>query len=264
MKGGTSLSKGFDIIERFSEDIDIQFYPRAADNVKIGKNHDKPAHIDSRCQFFEKITNELNVVGLVFRRDPAFDDNVKMRGAGIRGEYSSLYSEVSSLKEGIVLELGFDQTTPNVPCNITSWAFEKAKMLNLPIIDNRAKQVPCYCPEYTFIEKLQTLSTKYRLQQENKTMPVNFLRHYYDVYKLLENERVLKFLGSPEYVVHKQSRFRTQDIINIKENPAFTLKDPEIRNFYSDEFKRKSAMYFGIQPAFEEILQRINKHMDLL
>lgn len=29
LKGGTSLSKGFNIIERFSEDIDIQIYPEA-------------------------------------------------------------------------------------------------------------------------------------------------------------------------------------------------------------------------------------------
>jgi hypothetical protein len=82
-------------------------------------------------------------------------------------------------------------------------------------MDNRATQIKCYCPEYTFVEKLQSISTKYRLQQKNKIMPINFLRHYYDIYKLLENERVLKFINSNEYHAYKKIRFRTSDEKNI-------------------------------------------------
>jgi predicted nucleotidyltransferase component of viral defense system len=46
LKGGTSLSKGFGVIHRFSEDIDIRIEPPADMGVKIGRNQDKPAHID--------------------------------------------------------------------------------------------------------------------------------------------------------------------------------------------------------------------------
>lgn len=35
LKGGTSLSKGFGIIERFSEDVDIQFHPSKSDNHRF-------------------------------------------------------------------------------------------------------------------------------------------------------------------------------------------------------------------------------------
>src|SRR3989338_2834352 len=88
LKGGTSLSKGFGIIERFSEDIDIQIHPSDT-SVKIGKNQDKPTHIDSRKQFFDDITTKLNVTGLSFERDHTFDDQSgKMRGAGIKAIYS--------------------------------------------------------------------------------------------------------------------------------------------------------------------------------
>src|SRR5688572_18591081 len=44
MKGGTSLSKGWGCIDRFSEDIDIRFEPPAGLNIKGMK----PAHIESR------------------------------------------------------------------------------------------------------------------------------------------------------------------------------------------------------------------------
>jgi predicted nucleotidyltransferase component of viral defense system len=256
LKGGTSLSKAFGIIERFSEDIDIQIHPEN-ENVKTGKNHDKSSHIEGRKIFFDTTASELKIPDLVFSRDHAFDDVNDMRSAGIRAEYSTYFDPVPGLKEGVLLELGFDTTTPNMLCDITSWAFEKALELKLPIIDNRAKQVACYCPEYTFVEKLQTISTKYRKQQSENTMPINFLRHYYDVYKLLENKCVLKFIGSKEYIEHKNKRFRTQDEKDISKNFAFTIPDAEVRKLYSNEFKKKSKIYYGKQPEFEEILARI-------
>lgn len=260
LKGGTSLSKAFGIIERFSEDIDIQIHPSDV-NIKTGKNHDKPSHVVGRKDFFDKTAKELKIPDLKFLRDHAFDDVSDMRSAGIRAEYSTHFDPVPGLKDGVLLELGFDTTTPNMPCDITSWAFEKAMELNLTIIDNRAKQVSCYCPEYTFVEKLQTISTKYRKQQNEHTMPVNFLRHYYDVYKLLENDRILKFIGSEKYLAHKNNRFRTQDEKDICKNPAFTMSDPEIRKLYSEEFKKKSKIYYGKQPEFVEILQRISEYI---
>jgi len=59
LKGGTSLSKGFDIINRFSEDIDIQIHPAPSLEVKSGKNHDKKKHIDSRRAFFDNLADIL-------------------------------------------------------------------------------------------------------------------------------------------------------------------------------------------------------------
>ncbi len=48
LKGGTSLSKGFGVIHRFSEDIDIRIEPPDGMEVKAGRNQDKPAHVASR------------------------------------------------------------------------------------------------------------------------------------------------------------------------------------------------------------------------
>src|SRR5688572_25268737 len=48
LKGGTSLSKGFGIIHRFSEDIDIRIEPPKDMDVKTGRNQNKPEHCESR------------------------------------------------------------------------------------------------------------------------------------------------------------------------------------------------------------------------
>lgn len=53
LKGGTSLSKGYEIIDRFSEDIDIRIQPPPFLEVSMGKNQDKPQHIASRLHFYD-------------------------------------------------------------------------------------------------------------------------------------------------------------------------------------------------------------------
>ncbi len=110
MKGGTSLSKGFKIIDRFSEDIDIQINPpnQLSFNVYHEKNHDKDKHRESRKKYFDWITNELKgkVNGIKeVERDIAFDD-AKCRSAGIRLSYRSMFSSLPGIKEGILLFLG--------------------------------------------------------------------------------------------------------------------------------------------------------------
>jgi predicted nucleotidyltransferase component of viral defense system len=43
LKGGTSLSKGYKIIDRFSEDIDIRIKPPPELNVEENPNKNKPS-----------------------------------------------------------------------------------------------------------------------------------------------------------------------------------------------------------------------------
>src|SRR5438132_9622340 len=77
LKGGTSLSKGFKIIDRFSEDIDIHIDPPADRNVKTGRNQDKPAHVKSRKEFYDWLANtKIKIAGIDrVERDTAFDSD---------------------------------------------------------------------------------------------------------------------------------------------------------------------------------------------
>src|SRR5690606_31576415 len=101
---------------------------------------------------------------------------------------------------------GFDATTPNEKVTISSWAYDLAVDKSVPVIDNRAKDVLCYHPGYTLVEKLQAVSTKFRQQQEKGDFPVNFMRHYYDIYHLLEQPSVLSFIGTEDYYKWKDVR----------------------------------------------------------
>ena len=124
---------------------------------------------------------------------------------------------MNGLKPGVLLELGFDDVTPNSKKNIGSWLYDYAAD-KVSIIDNRAKAVACYDPGYTFVEKLQTVSTKFRQQQASQEFPINFMRHYYDVYSLLRRPEVQAFIGTPDYQAHKAKQFRAGDNPDIAQN----------------------------------------------
>ena len=266
LKGGTSLSKGFGIIQRFSEDIDIRIDPVCAPFEVFTAPHQtkKARHIESRQQFYDWLADNIHIEGISgIVRDHAFDDG-KFRSGGIRLHYASALDYPVSLKEGILLEVGFDDTLPNMRQTISSWAFERATDAGIAIADNRAMDVPCYHPGYTFVEKLQTVSTKFRQQQDNGALPPNFLRHYYDISQLLGHPDVAAFIGTPAYHARKVQRFRKGDNLVIAENQAFLLSDAATREQYTIAYQATAALYFGGQPPFDAVLATIEKWIDRL
>jgi len=264
LKGGTSLSKGHKAIDRFSEDIDILIEPPPERGVKTGRNQDKPQHIESRRAFYDWLASEkIRIDGIEkVARDTVFD-NEKLFSAGIRLHYPTKVPALEGLRQGVLLELGFDTVAPNEPRDVSSWLYDHATG-KVPIVDNRAKGVPCYDPRYTFVEKLQTISTKYRRQQETGDSPVEFMRHYYDVYCLLDRLDVRAFIGTKPYEAHKAMRFPRADNQIIVQNRAFLLSDPKTRNLYARAFADSTALYYGKKPTFEQILGRIGEWIDRL
>ena len=264
LKGGTSLSKGFGVIHRFSEDIDIRIEPPDGMDVKTGRNQDKPAHVDSRRAYYDALAARISIPGIdSVERDTQFDDD-KMRSAGIRLIYAPRVPALAGVKDGILLELGFDDTAPNRAVTISSWALDVARKRGVEVGDNRAVAVPCYAPTHTFVEKLQTISTKYRGLDDTQSFPSNFLRHYYDVYCLLGLEEVRTFMNTPAYQERKSQRFRTGDEQVIAHNPAFVLAEAEQRQRFAQEYRRTAALYYQGQPDFDVLLDRIHQHIELM
>jgi hypothetical protein len=259
LKGGTSLSKGFQIINRFSEDIDIRIEPPPGHDVKVGPNQLSQAQIKTRTDFYDWLTQTISINGIKkVERDKSVDDIPYYRSAGIRLLYDSVLEPIKGLREGVLLEVGFDTVAPNTPKDISSWAYDYAAG-KVEVIDNRARSVPCYEPGYTLVEKLQTISTKFRRQQAAGSDPVEFMRHYYDVHGLLQRSEVQKFIGTQAYADHKKRRFRRDDNQNISQNEAFLLSEQKTRAQYEKAYKDSSALYYKDKPTFEQILAEIKK-----
>ena len=267
LKGGTSLSKAFQLIQRFSEDIDIYIHPPEELGINENPKNTSKKTVEDRKNYYNWLKENIAIDGIIsVERDEAFDDLEYYRSGGIRLHYKSVTSPAPGLKEGVLLEVGFDNVAPNTPITITSWAYDRAAQTpNLELVDNRAKDVRCYHPGYTFVEKLQTIATKYRSEQEGSTDHPNFMRQYYDVYSLLASPIVQAFIGTPEYEAHKQKRFPQPDRQKpIRENEAFLLNDPKIRADFERRYKDTAALYYNSQPPFGQLLERIKENIERL
>lgn len=266
LKGGTSLSKAYKLIDRFSEDIDIHISPPADMAINDNPNNRKPNIVAARKAFYDWLAGNIRIDGIVgIERDLNFDNDAGTSG-GIRLLYQSHFEAIPGVKEGILLEAGFDTVTPNALLTISSWAYDRAiQTVKLELIDNRAVDVKCYDHCYTFVEKLQTIATKFRKEQESGVESQNFMRQYYDIYSLLGDARVREFLGTDEYLTHKQKRFPAADFaISINQNQAFLLDDGQLRTKFAERYQATAALYFTGQPPFDVIVARIREYVDLM
>jgi len=274
LKGGTSLSKGYQIIERFSEDIDMHISPpeqfKKETGISVNENPGSSGKsiVTNRLAFFDWLALNIKIDGITeVLRDNEFDDE-KLRSAGIRLIYPTLFDLVPGIKEGILLEAGFAQVTPNAPLLISSWMYDRAVEAKLNLLDNRATDILCYHPGYTLVEKLQTISTKYRIDQSegnNGQAKINFMRQYYDVYHLLKRQEVVNFIHTDEYQKHKLFWFRAADLeVPINKNEAFLLTDQNLRADYKQRYASTAALYYSGQPDFDEMLANIATFLDRL
>jgi len=266
MKGGTSLSKGYKIIDRFSEDIDIYIHPPADMEVEENWKKDKPSHIESRKKYFDWLAETIKTDGIIdVQRDKAFDNKI-FTSAGIRLNYTTATEPVDGLKPGILLEVGFDTITPNEKLSISSWALDLAlNTIGDKIINNTAVDIACYQPGYTLVEKLQTIVRKFRKDLENGEESPNYMRQYYDVSRMLLREDVQTFIGTKEYQDHKAERIRGKDKeIPLSENEAFLLSDSKLRDNFAVRYKKTASLYYKSQPPFEELLAIIHENLHKL
>jgi hypothetical protein len=265
LKGGTSLSKGYEIIDRFSEDIDLKITPKPEDTgfkVYEGKNHMKPAHIESRSKFYDWLSQNLEgKINGITKVERAFEyDDPKYRSGGIRLIYNSKFSPIAGIKEGILLEVGFAKTTPSITKNISSWVFDKGhEVLGDTITSNKANCVQCYDYRYTFVEKLHSIVRRFNQYKKSDSPDFkNFLRHFYDIYSLLDQPEIQDFLKTETYQEYKNECFGNQDQV-IANCDAFTFSDHEDREIFTNAYKQTSALYYKSLVPFDQIIQRLRE-----
>ena len=166
-------------------------------------------------------------------RDTEFNDLEHYRSGGIRLHYESTTETVVGLKEGILLEVGFDDVTPNWPKSISSWAYDYAAgKVDIMTIE-RSKSLAT-TPVIRSSKNLQTISTKFSKQQETGEVLGKFhaaLLRCPSTAQTSGRIELHRDAGIPS-LAHKKRRFRKADNPDIPSNEAFVLKDPGTRAAY--------------------------------
>ena len=190
-KGGTSLSKCFNLIQRFSEDIDI-----AVDFEKLGfvgekdPRHVKLSHTKRAVLLTEMLATCQNYIASEFA--PILSTRIKdiLRADDwqlqinsndpniVEFEYpTSIEVKLDYIRPRVILELGTHaEPVPNDNYDITPFAAEHFPQL----FTEPTCSVATVVARRTFWEKATILHAEYHRPQ-GKSMPLRYSRHYADV-----------------------------------------------------------------------------------
>ena len=191
-KGGTSLSKGWNLIQRFSEDIDV-FLDPAAFKPPLGKN---------------AIDRELKRLRDAIRQWPALSfvekDSRTIGGFGRTDHfgYTPRFGGPGEVAPRVLVESGTASgREPTIVLELHSYLaqFLQETKRSLGADDEAGFTLRLLHFRRTFVEKMFAIHSKVELLKRDGQPLGSYARHYYDLYQLAAQPEVRAMLGSQEY-----------------------------------------------------------------
>ena len=267
-KGGTSLSKGYQLINRFSEDIDLILDWRV---LGYGENEPWEERSKSKQEQFNKEANQKAEIFLREQLLPvlqkelseyfSIEANVYIDeddAQTINFQYPQLYTNQSILQV-VRLEIGaLAAWTPAASVSIQSYVAECYG----DIFQKKTTEILTVRPERTFWEKATILHHEAN-RPENSLMPSRYSRHYYDLYCMLNSgvkETALKNIDLLYKVVEFKQKFYPRNWAHYEDAKPGTLKlcVPEYRiTELEKDYQQMKEMLYGNIPEFGTILNDI-------
>lgn len=275
-KGGTSLSKGWALIERFSEDIDIvisreglglggDMAPDRAPStkqmrkrLKAWKAASQQCVNESLLPLLEKAISRKMPSELSWRLHPDPDDP---DGQTLLLAYPTAFADRTAYLEQVVkIELGArSDTEPTQDIDIHPY-LEDAFPNLFPQSHTTIRTVS---PHRTFWEKALLLHEE-TFRPPEKKRKARMARHYYDLYRLIKAGIGGEAAGDLELfdriTAHRQVYFRFTWVDYDTMRPGgLRLVPPEeqLVIWKSDYSAMKDEMLFGKPPEFEEMIQTV-------
>jgi len=243
-KGGTSLSKGFDLIERFSEDIDVRMDAGTTGLTEpiVSWKNTKKKGVEQRDAWFNAIASDLVVPGCTVERDYEGSDR-KVRGASIRVLYPALHGDQlpGAMREFVLLEVGRARVTPYVEVDLSSWVHDHLASIGQleDFEDNRPRGLWCIHPWVTCLEKLDAIAVRF---DKGKPAP-DFVRHYEDAARILRAHDRLPELEHGLEALISALEAEDKKVMPAPEHPGLNPDD-------SDEWKAIRKAWDEIAPMF--------------
>lgn len=258
-KGGTSLSKIYGLIERFSEDIDLIL------NWNLLTEEDPHTKRTKTQQ--NKFNVSINEEAKIYIKDallPIVSEILQPQcsckikdddGFSIEIQYPALFHDLSILPH-ILLEIGpLALWLPSDEFEITPFAAKEFPQL----FEKSSCNVKAVLAERTFWEKVTILHQQANRSEET-LIPLRYSRHYYDLAMMAKSEiktKALSDLDLLKSVVEFKQRFYSCNWAKYEQALPGTLKlvPPEYRHKeLKDDYRAMQNMIFGTVVSFDEIL----------
>lgn len=271
-KGGTSLSKVWGLINRFSEDIDLGIN-RSIFNYDgdISKNQlsklRKKSSLYVRDELCSKLIDAVNQSPLkeLCRIEPEPDserENPYNDPRSIFVSYESVFKDHLSYLPSIVrIEAGARTITePYKTATLCSMVEQAFPTINTTIT---APIVKTAIAEKTFLEKAFLLHELFSVRNKIETQRKS--RHMYDLRMMMKQGVDKKALPNNELweaIRHSRSMLTPMQgvdyMADIRKNIQLIPPKDSLANWRKDYEEMSSAMIYGEKPAFEELLESMN------
>lgn len=269
-KGGTSLSKVYKLIERFSEDIDL-----ALDWKVLGYKSEEPYKDRSNTKQL-KFNDKLNEDTKGFLRDeflPVLENDFKdalkgkdykfyideFDGQTICFDYPKNHKD-SSIIQVIRLEIGsLAEPIPASRRKIKTYIEEV-----YPEVFDENIQVVAVDSLRTFYEKITILHRE--ANRVNGNYPTRYSRHFYDVYKILLTdikEKSFDNLDLLKAVIEFKKKFYACNWAkydDIMEGNIKLISSDEALEIFSKDYDSMKNMLFGEKISFDRIISSIREY----
>ena len=276
-KGGTSLSKSFDLIHRFSEDIDLILDWRLLESAqkdpwaqrsknqqdKLNKALNAETEVFLREQFVPRLQEDFAQL-LVDEFQIEVDEHETQT---VNFTYPKLFGEDSILPM-VRLEIGaLAAWTPTTQSEIISYAAQQYGR----IFQNPSTSVLTVMPERTFWEKVTILHKE--AFRTNGNFPARYSRHYYDLFCMDASPvkaAAFRNLDLLARVVTFKDRFYPAGNAHYdlaKPGTMRLLPPEDCLPVLRDDYAHMRNMLFGEIPSFEEIMAciaRLEKEINSL
>ncbi|GAA4770312.1 MULTISPECIES: nucleotidyl transferase AbiEii/AbiGii toxin family protein [Flavobacterium] len=268
-KGGTSLSKAYNLIERFSEDIDLSI-----DRTMLGfegelsktqiKKLRKASGNFIVGEFKEELISELEKLGVNKENyNLIFDDEIDDTSDPhrIELEYNSIVEAGEYIPQRVIIELGARALLePNEQKKIQSIIGQIYPEQAFTI---QPFEVIVVVPTKTFLEKIMLLHEEFLKPTEN-IRHYRMSRHLYDIEKLMDHDYGKEAIKNKElFETLVQHRSKYTPIRGI----SYDLHTPQTINFIppaevtelwkKDYQAMQEFMIYGDTMEFEELIDKL-------
>lgn len=268
-KGGTSLSKGWKVIHRFSEDIDLaldrEFLGFSGELTKgdIRKLRRKSFQFISEV-FTKELKNKFMELG--FKNvtvKPREVENHDQDPLIIEVYYNKLTETDTYLKPGVLVEVG-SRSLKEPFTQRTFGTFISEIYTDNPFTD-KPITIPIVNPERTFLEKIFLLHEEFQ-KPFGKIRVERLSRHLYDIEKLCQTEYAEIALQDRELyntIVRHRSKFTAISGIDYaKHNPEnIKIIPPDsIKKMWKADYEEmKGSMIYDNPLDFDQLINRLTE-----
>ena len=273
-KGGTSLSKAWKLIERFSEDVDLaldrEFLGFAGE---LSKTQIRKLRYASYEFLTEKFTPELqqkfNELGftdvLIKPREVVNHDQDPLV---IEIYYPKLTEKDIYLRPGVLVEIGCRSLKePFSSCKFKTLVAENYS--NKSFADNEIT-IPTVNVERTLLEKIFLLHEEYQRPAEKRRIE-RLSRHLYDIEKISRTPYFQKALSDKDLyrtiVAHRDKFSHLGGVDYTKHEPQFiNIIPPEniLLLWEKDYAEMSESMIYGEKLSFNELIYNLKQINDII